>query len=344
MTRITHAIAAACRPRAATTKLALAFALLASASALGCVGPLQEATVVHGWPRHPSGHGLGQATGVDVDLHGHVFVFHRAHRDFDYPPPPGLIAEDTVMMFDPDSGQQLAAWGADRFSIPHGLDVDDQGNVWVTDVGLHQVLKFSHDGELLQTWGVAGEPGDDREHLGLPTDVVVLPDGSFYVADGYENSRVVRFSPTGEFVATWGTRGSGPGQFAVPHGIAWDGDALLYVADRGNRRVQAFGLDGTFEFAWVADELGRPYGIDVAPSGELVVIDGGDLPATGPDRSRVVILSPEGEIRATLGAFGSQDGQFRLGHDVAVGDDGTIYVVDAWGRRVQKFVGATFHE
>ncbi|WP_181233608.1 hypothetical protein [Enhygromyxa salina] len=103
-------------------------------------------------------------------------------------------------------------------------------------------------------------------------------------------------------------------------------------------------MNGTFEFAWTADELGRPYGIDVAPSGELDVIDGGDLPATGPDRSRVVILSPEGGIRATFGAFGSQDGQFRLGHDVAVGDDGRIYVVDAWGRRVQKFVGATFHE
>lgn len=372
MAHSTNVIVAARRDRPVMTTLTVAVAVLVSTSASGCgdregasdatapddiqVGtsasiecsetpPIKSAaghaSVVHGWPRHPPGHGLGEATGVATDQHGHVFVFHRAHRVFDHPPPPGLISENTVVMFDADSGRQLAAWGAGRFSMPHGLDVDEHGNVWVTDVGLHQVLKFSHDGDLLQTFGVAGEPGNDGEHFNLPTDVVVLPDGTFYVSDGYANSRVVRFSAAGEYLDAWGTSGSGPGEFDLPHGIAWDGDATLYVADRGNRRIQAFTLDGTFKFAWSAEELGRPFGVDVAPSGDVVVIDGGDLPATGPDRSRVVVLSPEGEIRGTFGAFGSQDGQFRLGHDVAVGDDGTIYVVDTWGRRVQKFVGGT---
>src|SRR5690606_8719979 len=196
------------------------------------------------WPQHPPGHGLGEATGVAIDSHGHVFVFHRAHRVFDHPPPPGLIPEDTVVMFDADSGRQLAAWGSNQFSMPHGLDVDVHGNVWVTDVGLHQVLQFSHDGELLRSFGVAGQPGDDAEHFNLPTDVVVLPNGSFYVTDGYANSRVVRCSPAGEHLDAWGRHGPGPGELDLPHGIAWDGDTTLYVADRGNRRIQAFDLDG----------------------------------------------------------------------------------------------------
>jgi peptidylamidoglycolate lyase len=223
----------------------------------GCATPPEDLSrgtlVVHGWPQHPPGHALGEATGVAIDAHGHLFVFHRGHREFDHPPPTGLIPEDTIVMFDADSGRELAAWGADRFSMPHGLDVDVHGQVWVTDVGLHQVLKFSHDGQLLQTFGVAGEPGNDSEHFSLPTDVVALPDGSFYVSDGYENTRIVRFSCDGEYLGAWGTPGSGPGEFNLPHGIAWDGDATLYVADRGNRRIQV-GDDGTI---YVVDTWGR---------------------------------------------------------------------------------------
>jgi peptidylamidoglycolate lyase len=296
--------------------------------------------VVHGWPMHPPGEALGEATGVAVDEHDHVFVFHRAERIFDYPPPLEPISQNTVVVFDGSTGEQVAAWGSGRFSLPHGLAVDGENNVWVTDVGLHQVFKLSHEGEVLKTYGIAGEPGKDADHFFLPTDVAILDDGSFYVADGYENTRIVRFSAEGIFVDAWGTPGKGAGEFDLPHSIAWDGAHTLYVADRGNRRIQVFTLEGKHQGTWSEAALGRPFGISVAASGEVVVIDGGDLPATGPDRSRVLILSPSGEILQTLGEFGSQDGQFRMGHDVAVGEAGAIYVVDIGGKRVQKFLGA----
>jgi len=299
-------------------------------------GPGYE--VVHGWPVLPEGHVLGRASGVGVDSHNHVFVFHSAGREWVTPFPEEPIQTATVIMFDGDTGAQLAAWGQGLFIMPHGLTVDDHDNVWVTDVGRHQVFKFSHDGELLLTLGEAGVQGDDSEHFDLPTDVAILPNGSFYVSDGYGNARVVKFSSSGRFEFQWGTPGSGPGEFDLPHGIALDRDGRIYVADRSNSRVQVFSGEGQFIAEWKGDALGRPYGIEIGPDQKAYVVDGGDQPENLPDRSRAFRLGMDGTIEAVFGRFGNYDGQFSMGHDIAVGADGAVYVVDIIGSRVQKFV------
>lgn len=294
--------------------------------------------VIHGWPILPDGYILGQATGVGVSSRNHVFVFHRAGREWTEPFPIDPIPTATIAVFDGATGQQVAAWGAGLFVMPHGLTIDDKDNVWLTDVGRHQIYKFTSDGRLLFALGEAGVPGDDRSHFNLPTDVAVLPDGSFYVSDGYENTRVIKFSATGEFLFQWGTKGSAPGQFELPHGIAVDKSGRVFVADRSNSRVQVFDDRGQFLAEWKSSELGRPYAVAVSPDAKVFVIDGGDQPPAPPDRSRAFRLSLDGKIETAFGRFGNYDGQFVLGHDIAVATDGAVYIVDAWGMRVQKFV------
>jgi peptidylamidoglycolate lyase len=308
----------------------------------GGAGPiatnLAEYEVVHGWPSLPEGRILGQATGVGVDSHNHVFVFHRAGREWTTPFPPDAIQHPTVTVFDGDTGEQVAEWGREVFVMPHGLTVDNEDNVWLTDVGRHQVFKFTHDGELLMSLGTERVLGADSTHFGRPTDIAVLEDGEFYVSDGYLNTRVVKFSATGRFLFQWGTKGSGPGQFDLPHGIAIDGMGRVYVADRSNTRVQVFDPNGEYITEWGDAILGRPYGIAIGPKQKAYIVDGGDQPDSPPDRSRAFRLAIDGTVEAIFGRFGNYDGQFRLGHDIAVGSDGAVYVADAWGMRVQKFL------
>lgn len=308
----------------------------------GCVGSTPERhvavsyQVVRGWPQLPEGRILGQATGVDLDSRGNVFVFHRAGRMWSDDLTLPLIPDPTIEVFDGASGRHLRSWGANLFAMPHGLTIDHQDNVWITDVLLHQVFKFSPRGELLLTLGRARVAGADRAHFNLPTDVAVLPDGSFYVSDGYGNARVMKFSATGEFQFEWGRRGTSPGEFDLPHAIDVDAAGRVYVADRSNARIQVFDRSGRFLTQWKGAELGRPY--SVAVSGErAIVVDGGEQPQTGPDRSGAAEVNLDGQVLSRFGRFGNYDGQFRLAHDVAVGRDGSVFIVDAWGQRVQRF-------
>jgi peptidylamidoglycolate lyase len=288
-------------------------------------GPGYE--VVHGWPQLPDGFAFLEVSGVDVDSHNCVYVFHRGD-------PP-------IFRFEGDSGKVLDSWGDGLFTTAHGLTVDDQDNVWVTDADQHQVFKFGHDGKLLMVLGEKDVPGLDGGHFNKPTDVAVAATGEFFVADGYGNSRVAKFSARGEFMSDWGTKGSGPGEFRLPHGIDIDARGRVYVADRGNARIQIFDENGKFLHQWKSEDLGRPWGLDVAPDGYLYVVDGGDLlaePSTR-ERNRALKLDLEGNILATWGSFGSYDGQFYWAHDVAGGKQGEVYVTDVYlGMRVQKFV------
>ncbi len=311
----------------------LFFGLLATASLAQ-----SQHEVVPSWPQLPEDHVLGLCAGVGVDAQNRVFVFHRSGRVWSKPFPKEPIAAPTVSVFDGATGRLLSTWGANRFIMPHGLTVDHAGNLWLTDVGLHQVFKCSPAGEVLLTLGEAGVPGSDDKHFNLPTDVAVLADGSFYVSDGYKNTRVMKFTAAGRFEFEWGTKGHGPGQLNLPHGITVDAQGRVIVCDRENERLQVFDARGAFLHEWKGPQLGKPYGIDTGPDGHLFVIDGGS-PSLQPQlRGKAVELDPSGQVLDTFGSHGKAAGQFQLGHDIAVGPDGAVYVAEGTGARVQKFV------
>ena len=294
--------------------------------------------MVKDWPSLPENHVLGLCSGVGVDSHNHVFVFHRRERVWSTPFPTEPIAGTTVSVIDAKSGKLVASWGAGQFIMPHGLTIDREDNVWLTDAGLHQVFKFTHDGKLLLTLGERAKLGDDHAHFNLPTDVAVLADGSFYVSDGYKNTRVVKFAANGRYEFEWGGKGDGPGKFNLPHGIAVDSHGRVIVCDRTNSRLQVFDAQGKFLTQWKGAHLGRPYGVAVGANDHVFSVDGGDPTAEPSMRGKVVELDAEGRVLDTFGSPGKGPGQFQLGHDIAVGPDGAVYVAEGSGKRVQKFV------
>ncbi len=193
----------------------VSFALSTAISAIGASAQQKSPepyAVVHGWPVLPDGMVLGQVSGVAVDSHNHVFVFHRAEGSWATDKTHAIVSP-TILCLDGASGKLLASWGENRFLEPHGLRVDAHDNVWVTDRALQQVFKFSHDGKLLLTIGTERVAGVDATHFDKPTDIAFASDGSFYVSDGYGNNRVAKFSPDGKFLFDWGHKGQGPGEF-----------------------------------------------------------------------------------------------------------------------------------
>jgi len=165
------------------------------------------------------------------------------------------------------------------FIFPHGLHVDREGNVWVTD-GLgkdgkgHQVFKFSPDGKVLLTLGKAGKPGGGLDEFNAPSAVYVAPNGHIFVADGHggnTNARIVKFSKEGKFIRAWGKKGSAPGELDIPHTIAMDSRGRLFVGDRQNNRIQIFDQDGKFLDQWA--QFSRPSGIYIDKSDVIYVAD-----------------------------------------------------------------------
>lgn len=314
----------------------LAFGLLLAAALPATAEPRHH--VVPEWPRLPPDHLLGLCAGVGVDARNRVFVFHRSGRQWSKPFPKDPIPRPTVSVFDAQTGALLHSWGARRFVMPHGLSIGPDGSVWLTDVGLHQVFKCTPEGDILLTLGQAGVPGADAARFNLPTDVAVLPDGSFYVSDGYQNTRVMKFSAAGRFEFQWGVKGSDPGAFRLPHGLAVDSLGRVIVCDRENHRLQVFDARGAFLAAWSGPQIGKPYGVAAAPGGRLLVIDGG-IPSLKPaERGKAVVLDAGGRVLESFGGPGAAPGQFQLGHDIAIGPDGAVYVAEGTGARVQKFV------
>lgn len=295
---------------------------------------------VHGWPLLPEGFVLGQVSGVGIDSNNQVIIFHRA--DHSWNRTKERIRVPTIMSFDADTGRLTSSWGADMFVLPHGLRVDHEDNVWVTDIVLQQVLKFTRDGKLLMSIGVKGVPGSDNRHFNQPTDIAIGVDGSFYVTDGYSNSRIARFSPNGDFLFAWGKKGDQPGEFDVPHSITLDRSGRVYVADRSNSRIQIFKDDGSFLQLWKNSDLGRPWGLDIGTDGYLYVVDGGDLRPSPPDRGHAMKLDLNGQILAKWSRFGNYDGQLYWGHDIAVAKNGDVFIGDVYhGMRIQKFTKST---
>ena len=297
-----------------------------------------EKRVVHGWPQLPEGETLGQVAGISIDSHGTVFVFHRGHQPWleEEPQKLKLVAESVIIAFDGSTGKVISRWGENMFLRPHGMFIDHRDHVWLTDVRRQQVFEFTADGKLVRSFGERQVSGEDASHFNQPTDVAVAPDGSFYVSDGYGNNRVVKFSADGRFLFQWGTKGGDPGQFNLPHGVALDAEGRVYIADRENDRIQVFTAEGKFLTQWKGADIGRPYGIRVGRDGLVYVADGGEQPKTPPDRSKLVVLNRDGRLIASFGRWGNYDGQFMMAHDLAVSPNGTVFVGDINGQRIQK--------
>jgi len=328
MTMRQHAIAVALMVASAAAIATDSASLPADERATGL-----DYRLVHGWPVLPQAEVLGSVAGVAVDSHDNVFVFHRANRKWPSSDVLTLttISRPTIEIFDGHTGALRQSWGANLFAMPHGLSIDDHDNVWLTDLALQQVYKFSPDGRLLLTLGERGIAGSDSRHFNRPTAVAVSPDGSFYVSDGYRNTRVMKFAADGSFLFQWGTKGTGPGQFDLPHGVTLDAAGRVYVADRSNQRVQVFDAEGHFLHQWKGGEIGRPYAVAIDHSGTAFVADGGDRPHAPPDRSAVVVLRSDGTPIARFG-------RFKLAHSVAIDSEGSVYIGDIAGARVWKFV------
>lgn len=267
---------------------------------------------VPGWAKLPDDIKFGPVSAVATDADYRVYVFHRG--------------KTPVVVFDRD-GKYLRSWGDGHFTTPHGLRIDPAGNVWTTDMSSHQVLKFDAEGKLLLTLGKKGEKGDSPDRFNRPTDVAVTPSGEFYISDGYGNSRVIKFSKEGKFLKQWGKRGTGEGEFNLPHAICLDAKGRVYVGDRENKRIQVFDAEGKFLAQW--KESGSPYGLFLFKD-RMFVADAVN--------NWVQVLDMEGKPLGRWGQTGSAPGQFKSSHMLCVDSKGAVYVAEVDNNRVQKFV------
>ncbi|XP_045855591.1 peptidyl-glycine alpha-amidating monooxygenase isoform X16 [Meles meles] len=295
----------------------------------------------------------GQVSGVALDLKNNLVIFHRGDHVWDgnsfdsmfvyQQRGLGPIEEDTILVIDPNNAAVLQSSGKNLFYLPHGLSVDKDGNYWVTDVALHQVFKLDPNGEgsPLLVLGRSMQPGSDQNHFCQPTDVAVDPDtGTIYVSDGYCNSRIVQFSPTGEFITQWGEESSRnnpkPGQFSVPHSLALIPHlGQLCVADRENGRIQCFKTD-TKEFVREIKHasFGRNvFAISYIP-GLLFAVNGKPFFGDQEPVQGFVMNFSSGEI---IDVFKPVRKHFDMPHDIAASGDGTVYVGDAHTNTVWKF-------
>src|SRR5215472_1619718 len=257
----------------------------------------------------PPGEHLIEPAGVAVNSKGHIYVFHRGKHP--------------LMEFD-SSGKFLRSIADDLFVTAHMVRVDPEGNIWTTDIGSHVVLKLSPEGRVLLALGRMRIPGDDVLHFNQPTDVAWDRDGNIYVADGYGNSRVLKFDKYGNPLLGWGMKGSGPGQFDTPHTIVIDGD-LVYVGDRENARIQIFDRNGKFLRQW---SLGHPYGLVITPDHLLFMCDA--------EAGRILKIDLQGKV---IGSFtGPQPGQGPPfdPHQIAFGADGSIFTAEVLGWHAEK--------
>lgn len=294
----------------------LAIAVL-MAAAFPCLG--QEVRiggsgyrVVPDFPQLPPSLALGAVSAVATDSSGNILVFHRG--------------EHPILILD-RQGMLQRSFGDGLFKSAHGLRIDSDGNIWVTDNANHTVLKFSHDGVELMKLGVRDVAGEDATHFNKPADIAFAANGDFYIADGYGNSRVIKFNKRGEFLTTWGKKGAGPGEFNLPHAVQVDAAGHVYVADRENNRIQVFDAEGKYLFQ--IPEL-APFGLFITPDQHLFVADG--------RANKVLKLTLDGKVLASWGTTGAEPGNFQLAHGLTVARDGAVYVTEITGKRIQKFI------
>jgi DNA-binding beta-propeller fold protein YncE len=329
---------------------------------------------VPGFLKLPPDSYLGEVAGVAVNSKGHVFVFSRGHTNG---PAYGAAAAQ-LLEFDADGkflreiGHNLYAW-----SFAHSVKVDKDDNIWVADKGSDMVIKFDPEGRVAMVFGRKLEASDEgteplkHPHPPLPpvdgmfrqvTDIAWDGAGNTYISDGYINSRVAKVDKNGNWLKSWGEPGDQPGQFNTPHSIATDAEGNVYVADRGNRRIQVFDGDGKFLRQIVID-------VPVDPNARPAIGNKPQLPITGnqamvpgapwaicitspPNQvlyssdgypGRIYKLSLDGKILGVLGESGKQLKQFGWIHEIACPSENELFVGELLNWRVQKLILAPLH-
>ncbi len=309
---------------------------------------------------------LGEAVGVAVNSKGHIFVFSRGNSTG---PAYGASAAQ-LLQFLPDGrfvreiGHNLYAW-----SFAHSVRVDKDDNIWVADKGSDMVIKFSPEGRVVMVFGRKQEASDEgTEPLKHPKPPLPPVDGMFrqvtdmawdsagntYISDGYVNSRIAKADKDGVWLKSWGEPGDKPGQFNIPHSIAVDAQNNVYVADRGNRRIQVFDAEGkylrqiTIDVPAPADARaaigakptantgtmapGAPWTVCITPGPNQVLYTSDAYPG------RIYKLSLDGKVLGMLGKAGKQPGQFGWIHSIACPSENELYVAEILNWRVQKLV------
>jgi len=335
----------------------------------GLPNPAPEVTT--NWGELPGDREWGSTAGIDIDPNdGHIWAYERCGASSfgggvpvncdNNPVPP-------IFKFDRNTGEVLANFGAGVMVTPHGIHVDADGNVWVTDfVGNaegtkgHQVHKFSPDGELLMSLGTAGESGSGPAHFNQPNDVITAPDGSIFVSDGHDGQgmttreaieegvesgatgRIVKFTPDGEFIKEWGRIGVRHGEFRTPHALAFDSQGRLWVADRGNHRIEIFDQDG--EYLESRYTYGRISGLFIDSDDTVYAIDSESGPTNHPGWLNGVRIGHVDEDRITgfIPPFDREDRVYQgtAGEGVAVDADGNVYAAE--GPNSLQWAGGAF--
>ncbi|WP_411273922.1 peptidyl-alpha-hydroxyglycine alpha-amidating lyase family protein [Daejeonella sp.] len=261
---------------------------------------------------------FGAVSGVAQNSKGHTFVFNR-----------GL---HPLIEFD-KKGKFVRYLAEGLIKTSHGIRIDSQDNIWLTDVASHLVLKLNSKGKVQMVLGKADTPGewDDTGKIVLfnkPSDIGFGRNGDIFITDGYGNSRVVKLNKDGQFLKAWGSKGTGEGQFNIVHAIVTDAQGLLYVADRENKRIQIFDQEGNLLKIWT--HVGSPYGLYVTQEQEIFLTDG--------VADQILKMDLSGNIMGRYGASGKAGGQFGLPHGIIVTPAGEIIVAEILNKRVQKFV------
>ncbi len=315
--------------------------------AAGGALPNPATEVIADWVDLPDGREWGSAAGVDIDpIDGHIWAYDRCGGV-------GLAGGcdenlvDPVFKFHRETGEILASFGAGLFVLPHGIHVDADGNVWVTDsqgtqdgTKGHQVIKFSPEGEVLLTLGQAGVRGSEPGLLNEPCDVITAANGDIFVADGHSGQnanpaegstgRIIKFSPEGEYIMEWGQIGDAPGEFRTPHALAFDSQGRLFVADRGNHRIQIFDQDGNHLNSYY--QFGRISGLFIDGDDNLYAIDSESRPGVHDGWMTGIRIGHVSEDRVTAfippHAASEERPHGVAGEGVAVDGDGNVYAAE----------------